>query len=468
MVDHLPERDQRLARQIETLRKRVNQLEQKIAHHAGLEQQLKALGERYRGLLDSIPAGVVVLDARTGDITDANPAFQRLTGRSLQVLRTFRLWELVPVSHRQSVVDWLRKSTATFLSTGKGTCGRVPGTVARMGIERPDRRVIWTEATLGWFFMQGTPRLLCFCRGSVGEKVRLGLAVIDRQYRVLWSNETYRLFRGSAGVPPVGCYGLVCGASQKEVPPTDCPARETFRTGKMVSIEKTGVETAFGPGRTLWITTGPVPWRVQAGPQSTPVQQVLECVQDITDLGSTLPLALTCRPPAGMPVPPTLSQGERVRGGHTMEGGRATSPEAVSVYRSIVQQGDGKTVLVIDDDPGVRDITARMLERLGYQVLLAEGVEKAVALCASHTGEIHAAVLDIGLPSWGWEATLQHLRAARPGMEVVLCSGECPDEQIRAWVKAGVVKFLPKPFRFNALAEVMRALLGNGSDTTPV
>lgn len=460
-MDHLPERDRRLARQIETLRNRISELEQTLARQGDLEQQLRTSQQLYRDLFDSTPDGVVLLDLHTGDITGGNPAFERLTGRSLEVLRTFRLWEIVSPASRQAVVDWFRKIVTTPPSLGgEGTSSES----FQIPFERPDRRVTWTEVLPGRFSMEGAPHLLCICRDiskrreaevdlakryDLIEKavscVQVGLLVIDREYRVLWSNETYRAWFGAADDRLVYCYEVMCRGSEEEPPLVcpDCPARGTFESGKTASIEKVGVETTLGPNRTLWITTTPMPRPVEAGSKPGPPEQVVEWIQDITQFK--------------FPVPaPRVEEGAETV---VQVGGPR---EAVSPYAGLIRRRGGETILVIDDDPWVRDVTTRMLKRLGYQVLLAEEGERAIELAASHTAEIHAAILDMGLPSLGWEITLRHLRDVRPGMKIVLCSGEFPDEQIQAWIDTNAMKFLPKPFRFDTLADTIRTILDTG------
>ncbi|MDT8341395.1 MAG: response regulator [Longimicrobiales bacterium] len=81
------------------------------------------------------------------------------------------------------------------------------------------------------------------------------------------------------------------------------------------------------------------------------------------------------------------------------------------------------TVLAVDDDPMIRSLTTRMLERLGFDVLTAADGVVALEVFDAHAEEIVCVVCDLTMPRMdGWE-TLAALRERRPGLPVVLASG---------------------------------------------
>lgn len=118
-----------------------------------------------------------------------------------------------------------------------------------------------------------------------------------------------------------------------------------------------------------------------------------------------------------------------------------------------------ETILVIDDDDSVRDITRRILEYLGYKVLVAMEGNEAVELVRRHQGGIHLALLDMGMPNLGGAETFPLLREASRGMKVVIYSGYENDEASKELLSHGASAFIQKPFRMETLARVVRQAL---------
>ncbi len=125
---------------------------------------------------------------------------------------------------------------------------------------------------------------------------------------------------------------------------------------------------------------------------------------------------------------------------------------------SNVPTGTG-TVLVVDDEPSVIDVTKRMLERLGYRTLTASNGHEAVELAKNFDGDIHLAILDMGMPVMGGAEAFPLLMAARPNLKVVVCSGYELDRAAQALLDAGASAFVQKPFRRADLAPVVRAAI---------
>src|SRR5437764_13287471 len=78
------------------------------------------------------------------------------------------------------------------------------------------------------------------------------------------------------------------------------------------------------------------------------------------------------------------------------------------------------TVLVADDDPQSRDCARRVLENVGYRVLLAEDGAEAVEIVRREEGEIDVVVLGLVMPRLSGLTALRHLRALDPSLSVVL------------------------------------------------
>jgi PAS domain S-box-containing protein len=118
-----------------------------------------------------------------------------------------------------------------------------------------------------------------------------------------------------------------------------------------------------------------------------------------------------------------------------------------------------ETILVIDDEPIVLNVTREILERLGYHVLCAHDGQEAVGMARTYEGEIHLAVLDMGMPILGGAQAFPLLKAARPMMRVIISSGYELDPAAQTLLDAGASAFIHKPFRSQVLASKIRMAL---------
>jgi two-component system, cell cycle sensor histidine kinase and response regulator CckA len=119
-----------------------------------------------------------------------------------------------------------------------------------------------------------------------------------------------------------------------------------------------------------------------------------------------------------------------------------------------------KIILVVDDEEVVLDMAQRALERIGHCILTATNGREALEIAERHEGEIHLALLDLGMPVMDGEEVFPLLRQARPQMPIVLCSGFGLDATARRLLDAGAVAFIQKPFRLNELLPVIERVLG--------
>jgi signal transduction histidine kinase/ActR/RegA family two-component response regulator len=106
----------------------------------------------------------------------------------------------------------------------------------------------------------------------------------------------------------------------------------------------------------------------------------------------------------------------------------------------------GTTVLLVDDEPGLRGLGRVILARQGCRVLEAEDGEQALAAYAGRTGAIDLVVLDLTMPRLSGADTLRRLVALDSGVRVLLCSGYAAGQATDLACEQ-VVGFLPKPYR---------------------
>jgi two-component system cell cycle sensor histidine kinase/response regulator CckA len=118
------------------------------------------------------------------------------------------------------------------------------------------------------------------------------------------------------------------------------------------------------------------------------------------------------------------------------------------------------TVLIVEDDPGIRDLSAKILRRCGYTVLAAEGGDEARAICERHEGVIHVLLSDVMMPGMNGPMVAKMLRSMRPGLKVVFMSGYASADVARVGVLQDEAPFLQKPFTPERLANTISEVLG--------
>ena len=123
--------------------------------------------------------------------------------------------------------------------------------------------------------------------------------------------------------------------------------------------------------------------------------------------------------------------------------------------------GGSETILVVDDEPGVRRVAVEGLSRKGYRVLSAGSGVEALRLWETSGAEIALLFTDLVMPDGvgGWELAAR-LREARPDLPVVYTSGYSRDfaERASQALQEGV-NFLQKPYTLSRLAAIVRSCL---------
>ena len=117
-----------------------------------------------------------------------------------------------------------------------------------------------------------------------------------------------------------------------------------------------------------------------------------------------------------------------------------------------------QTVLVVEDADGLRELAKRLLQRQGYNVLIAANADEALRLFAEHA-TIDVLLTDVVMPgASGPELTMQ-LIAQRPALKVIYMSGYTEDTIVQHGVLKPGIAFLNKPFTADALGRKIREAL---------
>jgi PAS domain S-box-containing protein len=127
--------------------------------------------------------------------------------------------------------------------------------------------------------------------------------------------------------------------------------------------------------------------------------------------------------------------------------------------RAALVQGRG-TILVVDDEEIVRNFLRQALTRAGYEVLLADNGIEALGVFSRNASRISLVLLDLMMPMMSGEETLQHLLAMKPGVLVIVSSGQSEEECMRRMREPQAAGFIQKPYNFTSLAAKVQEVLG--------
>jgi two-component system cell cycle sensor histidine kinase/response regulator CckA len=143
---------------------------------------------------------------------------------------------------------------------------------------------------------------------------------------------------------------------------------------------------------------------------------------------------------------------------------RAEESKAPAILAEV--QGDlavtprgSETILIVEDEAGIREVASDSLQRLGYKVLTAMDGNDALRIAEGHEDLIHLLVTDMAMPNVGGKELAERLRQVRPEIKVLFMSGY-PDHPALAGADVdGKTTVLQKPFLLGTLAHKVRSLL---------
>ncbi len=118
-----------------------------------------------------------------------------------------------------------------------------------------------------------------------------------------------------------------------------------------------------------------------------------------------------------------------------------------------------ETILLVEDERAVRDLTRRCLEASGYRVLQAEDAEEAIAVAAGHPGQLDMLLTDVIMPGASGPELARRLVAGRPDLRVLFVSGYTDQAMASERILEPGASFLQKPFTPDTLARKVRDVL---------
>jgi PAS domain S-box-containing protein len=138
----------------------------------------------------------------------------------------------------------------------------------------------------------------------------------------------------------------------------------------------------------------------------------------------------------------------------------ASKPEAKPTLASL-PQGEGETILVVDDEPSILTVTCDTLESFGYKTIAAHDGAEALAIYQERPDEIHVVLTDMTMPNMDGPTAIRALLKIDPGVKIIASSGFMTHERYNSLV--GNKYFLPKPYSAEVLLRTVRAILDSPS-----
>jgi two-component system cell cycle sensor histidine kinase/response regulator CckA len=124
-----------------------------------------------------------------------------------------------------------------------------------------------------------------------------------------------------------------------------------------------------------------------------------------------------------------------------------------------VRHGD-ETVLLVDDEDMIIDVGEQLLQKLGYEVLIARSGKEAIEIYEKDKDKIDIVILDMIMPDMSGGDTFDSLKETNPEIKVLLSTGYSIDGQATEILNRGCNGFIQKPFNMKQLSGKLREILG--------
>jgi PAS domain S-box-containing protein len=177
--------------------------------------------------------------------------------------------------------------------------------------------------------------------------------------------------------------------------------------------------------------------------------------------GLGLPMVFSFAEQSGGHIAVATNAGQGTRCDLYLPAARPTTPAAETngAAPCVTANGGNETVLIAEDEPGLRNMFARELRNRGYHVLVAGSTAQAVALTARDNVRLDLLVADLVMPGAKGPALARRLRRIQPGLKVLFISGYPPSEMTDRGISTQDGAFLAKPFGLTGLLRKVREVL---------
>jgi CheY-like chemotaxis protein len=121
--------------------------------------------------------------------------------------------------------------------------------------------------------------------------------------------------------------------------------------------------------------------------------------------------------------------------------------------------GGSETILVVDDEAAVRDLTVQILQRHGYRVFAADCGEAALETLQTRPGGTDLVLLDLGMPGMGGLNCLREILKIDASLRVLIASGYSVNGPVKEGLESGAAGYIGKPYRLKDLLDKVRTVL---------
>ena len=137
----------------------------------------------------------------------------------------------------------------------------------------------------------------------------------------------------------------------------------------------------------------------------------------------------------------------------------ANMPEAAGAAARTTPSTGTETILLVEDEPALRDLARRVLERAGYRMLLAASGEEAIEWMEGTDDPIDLVVTDVVMTGINGRELAERLKAMRPGMKLLFMSGHTDDAVLRHGLLQDATRLITKPYTPAELKQRIREVL---------
>ena len=140
----------------------------------------------------------------------------------------------------------------------------------------------------------------------------------------------------------------------------------------------------------------------------------------------------------------------------------STKSDSDTTSITAAESGNGRLVLLVDDEITILQMASAALETAGYRVVTASNGDEAIAIFSQRRDEISAVLLDMMMPGMDGLQTLDRLLILQPQVKVIACSGLRTTRREVEVLQRGAKAFLPKPYSdHHLLLALSKALVAN-------
>jgi CheY-like chemotaxis protein len=132
-----------------------------------------------------------------------------------------------------------------------------------------------------------------------------------------------------------------------------------------------------------------------------------------------------------------------------------------------IQRGT-ETILLVEDDSQLRQLSSSVLAHCGYKMLVAATPEEGLAICKENYRDIHLLITDVVMPRMNGRQLAEQVLQLSPKVRVLYISGYTSNAIVHYGVLDSGLWFLPKPFTLSALMAKVREVLDSASQVKPV